>query len=443
VYNKNVTKSQIKKIIAQEKVCFILLQFSDFHGQPKSVTADISRLDDILKNGNWFDGSSIEGFARIAESDMLLKPDLNTFALIPWSHPKRKSARLICNIFKPSGRRLPADPRQTLIKVLDQAKAMGFDYYVGAEFEFYLFEREALPNLIPHDDKSYFDFATYSRASDICEQTMLSLNSFGIKGEMHHHEVGSGQHEIDIRYDQALKSADNIHSLKMALKAYSSNSELKVSWMPKPIFASAGNGLHVHQSLWKNGKNKFYDPKNNYSLSKLALQFLSGQLAHAPAISALASPTINSYKRLVSGYEAPVFICWAQTNRSALIRIPRISASEVASSTRMEYRAPDPSSNPYLTFAALLAAGLDGIKNKLTPPDPVEENVYHFTPQKLETSHIDLLPDNLNSALQALETDKVISNILGSAKDRYLQIKKTEWQNFLTHVSSWEIDKYL
>lgn len=438
-----MTKGQIAKAIEKEKIAFVYLQFSDLFGQVKNVVIDVAKLKDVLESGNWFDGSSIEGFGRIAESDMLLWPDLNTFAIIPWSEPGRKAARLICDVFKPSGRALPADPRQILRKALKKAQNLGFEYQVGAEFEFYLFERENLSQLNPHDDKSYFDYTPQSRASSICESTIKALSAFGIESEMHHHEVGRGQHELDIRYDQALKSADNILSLKIALKAHTANSELKASWMPKPIFGSAGNGLHVHQSLWKEGKNAFYHPKSQYCLSPLAQQFLAGQLAHAKALSALVSPTVNSYKRLVPGYEAPVYICWGQTNRSALIRIPRSPTKKAPASTRAEYRAPDPACNPYLAFAALLTAGLDGIEKKLKPPPPVEDNVYKFNAAKLAKNQIECLPPNLGEAIKALEKDKVILSVFGSSAERFLEIKNKEWEEFCAQVTSWEINRYL
>ena len=438
-----MTKKQIDQIAEKENLSFIYLQFSDLLGQPKNVVIHIDRLNDVLESGIWFDGSSIEGFARTAESDMLLKPDLDTFAIIPWSEPERRAARLICNAFRPSGRILTADPRLILQKALERARKIGFEYFVGAEFEFYLFEREALPNLKPHDDKSYFDYTPHSRAAGICELTMKSLKAFGIQSEMHHHEVGQGQHEIDIRYDRALKSADNIFSIKMALKAHAANTELKAVWMPKPILGFPGNGLHVHQSLWKGSQNLFYDPDGQYCLSKLGLHFLAGQLNHAKALSAIVSPTVNSYKRLVSGYEAPIYICWGQTNRSALVRIPRSAEEKAATSSRLEYRAPDPSSNPYLTFAALLTAGLDGIEKKLMPPTATEENVYEFDDDKLSKNNIDCLPANLGEAIEALEKDPVIADIFGSAKERYLEIKRKEWKEFSTQVTAWEIEKYL
>ncbi len=438
-----ITKNLIRKTIKQANVSFIYLQFSDLLGHPKNVSIDVDKLDDILDSGLWFDGSSIEGFARIAESDMLLKPDFNTFAIIPWGNSGTKKVRLICDAFLPSGEPLDADPRHILKKVLQKTAPFGFDFYTGAEFEFYLLERHNLPDLHPHDTKSYFDYHPNSRAINICESTMQALSAFGIKSEMHHHEVGQGQHEIDIRFDTALKSADNVLSLKMALKAHSSGTELKATWMPKPISGFPGNGLHVHQSLWKNGKNAFSYPKNKHRLSELAFHFLAGQLAHAKALSAIVSPTVNSYKRLVSGFEAPVYICWGETNRSALIRIPHSPIRKASQAARLEYRAGDPSANPYLVFASLLAAGLDGIERKLEPPKLVEENVYEFKSDKLLKKHISTLPSDLREAVSELEKDPVILDIFGTAKEKYLQIKKEEWQQFSSQVTPWEIKRYI
>jgi glutamine synthetase len=430
----------IRKIINKERVSFIYLQFSDLLGNSKNVIVNAERLEDIAKDGSWFDGSSIEGFARISESDMLLKPDLSTFAIIPWSEGGRKTARFICDIYQSDGNRYNGDPRFILQKVLKEARALGFDYKVGAEFEFYLIDRSALPNVKPHDSKSYFDLAPQSRAATVCELTMKSLSAFGIKSEMHHHECGPGQHEIDTKYDSALASADNVYSLKFALRAYTIGTELKATWMPKPMYGFPGNGLHISQSLWKKNSNAFYNTNNRLSLSKTAQYFLAGQLVHAQALSAVVSPTINSYKRLVSGFEAPVYVCWGQNNRSSLIRIPQTASSQA---TRIEYRAPDPDTNPYLAFAVLLAAGLDGIKNKMLPPEPNNNNIYDFGIQELNESNIGLLPTHLGKAVEELEKDTVILDALGSISSRYIKIKKGEWAEFLTQVTPWELSRYL
>jgi len=436
-------KNQIGKIIKNQNISFLYLQFSDLLGQVKNIVVPATKWESILEDGIWFDGSSIEGFARIAESDMRLCPDPETFAVLPWTEEGRKAARFICNIFTPSGRRLPADPRFILEKMLVKAKRLGFNFLAGAEFEFYLFEREALPQLKPHDDKSYFDYTPHSRAAAICEEVINSLPYFGIEAEAHHHEVGLGQHEIDLRYDNALKTADNIMTLKMTLKAFTGKSDLKAVWMPKPVFGLPGNGLHIHQSLWREGKNLFFDSQGTYQLSSLALNFLAGQLHHAQALSAIISPTVNSYKRLVSGFEAPVYICWGQTNRSSLIRIPKNIAKKAAVSARLEYRAADPTANPYLALAALLGAGLEGIIKKEKPPLPVEENVYEFNQNQLNRKGIGVLPESLGEALKALKEDKLILNILGDASKRYLEIKTQEWEEFLIQVTDWEKEKYL
>ncbi|MGB9911699.1 MAG: type I glutamate--ammonia ligase [Microgenomates group bacterium] len=436
-------KREIKKIIEKENLAFIYLQFSDLFGQVKTIVIPASLWEKVLEEGIWFDGSSIEGFARISESDMRLRPDPQTFAVLPWSEPERKAGRFICNIYNSKDRRLPADPRFILEKAISQAKKLGYHYLVGAEFEFYLFERSFLPQLQPHDNKSYFDYTPHSRASAICEKVIQALLSFGIKAEAHHHEVGPGQHEIDLHYDEALKTADNIMTLKMTLKAFTGQSDLKAVWMAKPIKGLPGNGLHIHQSLWKKGKNLFYQKNGQYQLSSLALNFLAGQLTHAKALSALVSPTVNSYKRLVSGFEAPVYICWGQTNRSSLIRIPQNIPQKAKISTRLEYRAPDPTANPYLALAGLLSAGLEGIKRKISPPPPVEENVYEFDFHELLRNKIDLLPESLREAINALKEDQLILEVLGRAKNRYLEIKEREWKEFLVEVTDWEKERYL
>jgi glutamine synthetase len=367
-----MTLEQLSEIIKNEGVKSILLQFSDLTGKIKVVETESYRFPDIVNYGVWYDGSSVEGHARIYESDMLLKPDLATFAILPWTNTEYKSARIICDICLTNGQPFTGDPRYILKKTIAEAKAMGFDYYTAAELEFFLFERNALPKLVPHDHKSYFDYTPTSRASRICRRVMDSLEAFGIRGETYHHEVAEGQHEIDINYDLALKSADNILTVKAALKAYTNFENLKVTFMPKPIQGINGSGMHVHQSLFQNQINAFFSQEDQYNLSPLAYQFLAGQLKHTRALSAIMAPTINSYKRLVPGYEAPVNICWGRVNRSALIRIPQINLNR-PQSTRIELRCPDPLANPYLAFAAMLACGLDGIKNKIEPQNRLKK----------------------------------------------------------------------
>jgi glutamine synthetase len=434
-------KSEIVQRVRDQKIGFLHMQFTDLVGGLKTVIINASRISDVLESGLWFDSSSVEGFGRIAESDALLRPDIDTFSVIPWTSGEHKAARLICNAYTINGEPLVADPRNILKQVCEEALTQGYTFRVGAEFEFYLLERSKLPLLEPHDHKGYFDFTPQSRATTVCENVMLSLAAFGITPETHHHEVGRGQHEITTHYAEALRGADDLLTLKLALKAFTSGTALKATWMPKPLTGFAGSGMHVHQSLWKGNTNMFYDAHTG--LSSVALNFLAGQLRHARALSAIVSPSINSYKRLVTGFEAPVYICWGQTNRSALIRLPHSSPDKVEQAMRFEYRAPDPSANPYLAFAALLAAGLDGIRNSLKAPDAVEEDVYHMTEQGLNEKNIGALPTDLNEALNALEADSVISSIFGSSIDRYLSIKRQEWRDYSQQVTPWEVARYI
>jgi len=434
---------QIEDLIKQEGVKAVLLQFSDLTGKIKVVEIETKGFKEAAHHGKWYDGSSVEGHARIYESDMLLKPALETFAILPWTNTEFKSARVICDVCLPNGQPFNGDPRYILKKVLAQAKAMGWEYFTSAELEFFLFERNAMPRLVPHDHKGYFDYTPVSRATRICRRVMNSLNAFGIKGETYHHEVAEGQHEIDIRYDDALKSADNILTVKSALKAYTNEEDLKVTFMPKPLQGVNGSGMHVHQSLFKNGENAFYEEQDRYQLSELAYNFMAGQLAHAPSLTALVAPIVNSYKRLVPGYEAPVNICWGQINRSALIRIPKISAGK-KESTRLELRCPDPAANPYLVFAAMLACGLDGIKNKLTPPPPVEENVYLLTEEERSKKGIGTLPADLAKALEQLDQDQVLKDLLGHhAHQAIIQAAQTDLAAARLEVTPWEISRYL
>ncbi|MBU4483948.1 glutamine synthetase family protein, partial [bacterium] len=368
----------VKKVEADD-VKFIQLQFTDFFGTIKSVTIPIERLPEGLEKGHWFDGSSIEGFARIAESDMYLQPDMSTYAILPWGARQRREARLICDVCKPDGEAFEGDPRYILKKVVSEAHEMGFEYNVGPELEFFLFKPTDTGKIVadPHDVAGYFDCAPRDLANEVKRDIVFALEEMGLEVEMSHHEVAPGQHEIDFKYNKAVKTADEAATFKTVVKSIASQHELYATFMPKPIFGVNGNGMHVHQSLFdmKTNQNVFYDANGEYHLSDLARHFIAGQLHYARGISAILAPTVNSYKRLVPGYEAPVYICWAQINRSSLIRIPRYSKGR-EQSTRAELRCPDPSCNPYLAFAAMLKAGLEGIKNKMQPPKPVEEDVY-------------------------------------------------------------------
>jgi len=440
-----MTETDITKRIQADKIKFIYLIFTDITGEPKTVTIPANMFQGALKDGVWFDGSSIEGFARIYESDMLLRPDMSTFAVLPWSDPERRTAQIICDVYLPDGTPFEGDPRGVLRRTLQKANKMGFDYKVGPEIEFFLIEREVLPKLIPHDMKGYFDLGVQSRAAKICQETMQDMEHFGVHCDCYHHEVSHGQHEIGLSYDNALKIADGIISLKHALRNHCMANGFKVTFMPKPMFGVNGSGMHVHQSLADGtGKNLFYDPKDSYNISQIAYQFLAGQIAHAKSLVSLVAPTVNSYKRLVPGYEAPVYICWGRINRSALIRIPSVSEKKVKEGSRLELRCPDPSCNPYLAFAAMLQTGLDGIEKKMSPPSAVEENVYGFSNGKLEELQIDTLPDSIGEAVDFLENDQVLREILGGdLTDHFIQAKRQEWREFLLQVTPWEIERYL
>jgi len=443
---KASTKEMIEKA-RKDKVKFINLQFSDLFGTLKSVTIPIEKLDEALEKGIWFDGSSIEGFTRIYESDMYLRPDPDTYCVLPWLSEKEGVARFICDVYTPEGKPFEGDPRNILKKVVAEAEAMGFKYMVGPEYEFYLFKTDAdgNPLLSPHDKAGYFDASPLDMAMDVRRDIVLNLEKLGMKVEISHHEVGPGQHEIDFMYGEALNTADRGMSLKYVVRSIAPTHKLYASFMPKPILNMAGSGMHVHQSLFdiKTGKNLFYDAKDENKLSQIAKHFIAGQLKHIKAVSAITGPTVNSYKRLVSGYEAPVYICWGQINRSALIRIPRYSEGR-EQATRAELRCPDPSCNPYLAFAVMLKAGLEGIKNKTPLPAPVNENVYNFDDTKLRMLRIDSLPKSLYDSLIELEKDPVILGVLGkkSAED-YLRLKKKEWDEFRMQVTPWETDMYL
>ncbi|MGH2470045.1 MAG: type I glutamate--ammonia ligase, partial [Chloroflexota bacterium] len=366
--------------VQKEKVRFVNLQFTDVLGVVKSVTIPAAQLEDCVQHGKWFDGSSIEGFARIAESDMYLMPDVSTFQVIPWERGENTTARVICDVYTPDGQVFEGDPRRVLARNLAAAAQRGWGLHTGPELEFFLLQRDEkgveLP--LPHDRGGYFDLST-DLAMDVRKEMVNALQEIGIKVETSHHEVAIGQHEIDFQYDDALKTADNAVTFKYTLKAIALRHDLHATFMPKPIFGINGSGMHTHMSLYdvKTGANAFWDASSEYGLSNLARQFIAGLLAHARGMCAIVAPLVNSYKRLVPGYEAPVYISWARVNRSALIRVPQTSPGQPRS-TRIELRCPDASCNPYLAFAVMLAAGLDGITRELQPPPPVEENLYHF-----------------------------------------------------------------
>ncbi|MBN1347856.1 glutamine synthetase [candidate division KSB1 bacterium] len=436
---------KIRETIKKQDLKFLYLLFTDIAGVSKKVTIKIDEFENAIRHGIWFDGSSIEGFTRIFESDMLLIPDIDTFSVLPWSFDSGNAAQIICDIYTPDEQPFPGDPRGVLKKAMQKAKDLGFHYLVGPEIEFFLLDRTQEPDLVPHDNKGYFDLAIQSRAVKICQSTISSLKAMHITCESYHHEVSAGQHEIDLHYDDAVKIADSVITFKHALKTHASGTDLRVTFMPKPIFGINGSGMHVHQSFSDAaGKNAFHNETDAYGLSDVAYQFLAGQLKHAQALAAIVDPTVNSYKRLVPGFEAPVYICWGRVNRSALIRVPKVTKSRRAVGTRLELRCPDPSANPYLAFTAMLSAGLDGVRNKMKPPKAVEENVYDFDDKKLSELNISTLPTNLHEAVKALEDSSVLTGALGSHITEYFVRAKTEeWAQFLMQVTQWERERYL
>jgi len=434
-------KEKTLQAIQQDKIDFIDLMFCDLYGNLKSVTISPRELEDSLDNGKWFDGSSIEGFTRIHESDMLLIPDVSTYLRLPWLRDDKNVARIICDVHEPNKNPFEGDPRHILKRILEKAKRKGYIYRVGPEIEFFLFRsREGRAY---HDTAGYFDFSPQDLATGIRALMVSTLEKLGIKVEMTHHECAPSQHEIDIQYSDALLTADNVMILKQAIKTVASDKELHATFMPKPIYGVNGSGMHTHQSMFnKRGNNLFYDKEDKYSLSSLAYHFMGGQLKYIREIVAVLCPTVNSYKRLVRGYEAPVYICWGQRNRSALIRVPK-AAQGREKSTRLELRCPDPSCNPYLAFAVMLAAGLKGIEEKIEPPNPVEEDVYGFDDQKLAKFYIKTLPANLQEAIEELKGSKLMRETLGEHSfQKYLEVKLTEWNEFQRSVTDWETERY-
>lgn len=433
--------------IKADDVKFISLQFTDVTGAVKSVDIPIHRLAGALEDGVWFDGSSVEGFARIQESDMRLVLDPDTYAVLPWTAAEFRRARIFCDIYMPDGAPFLGDPRGTLKRMLGRLKERGWTYNVGPEPEFFLFRRNGQTSIhpVPHDVGGYFDFSANDEAVRVRTELMDSLGGMGLEVEMGHHEVALGQHEIDFRFDDALRTADNVLTLKYTVKAIAAQHDLVASFMPKPIFGINGSGMHCHQSLFDaQGENLFFDAHEEFHLSKLAYGFIGGQLGHARAMSAVVAPTVNSYKRLVPGYEAPVYIGWAQINRSALIRIPRYTQGR-DKSMRAELRCPDPSSNPYLAFSVMLAAALDGIDHNLPCPTPLNNlNVYHLTPEERAALNIAELPGSLAEAMRELDGDPVIKNALGDVTyDAFRRAKWAEIEEYRMKVSDWEVEHYL
>lgn len=435
------------KRVKEDGVKFVSLQFTDVTGTVKSVDMPISGLEGALEDGVWFDGSSVEGFARIQESDMRLVLDPGTYAVLPWSLEERRRARIFCDIQMPDGTPFEGDPRGVLKRMIAKIAERGWTYNIGPEPEFFLFKGANGHGVhpVPHDVGGYFDFSAGDDAVRVRTELMDALSSMGLEVEVGHHEVALGQHEIDFRFADAVKAADNVLTLKYTVKAIAALHGLTASFMPKPVYGINGSGMHCHQSLFDDkGDNLFFSKEDEYHLSPIAYSFIAGQLKHARGLAALVAPTVNSYKRLVPGYEAPVYIGWAQQNRSALIRIPRYTKGR-DKSMRAELRFPDPSSNPYLAFAGMLAAALDGIDNKLTPPKPLNNvNLYHLDAKERKRMGVGELPGSLGEALGELSKDKVLVDALGeSAYEAFVRAKTEEWDEYRTHVTDYEIERYL
>ncbi|MCL5032744.1 MAG: glutamine synthetase family protein [Thermotogae bacterium] len=431
-------KEELLKIIKEKNVKIVRLQFTDLDGTLKQVSVPTSDINRVLDNKVMFDGSSIEGFARINESDMYLKPDLSTFTLIPWEDSK--AARIICDVMEPDGSNCEESPRYILKKVVDQARQMGFDAHAGPEPEFFIFEGDGL-NLknIFVDSGSYFDMLPLSRSELARREIVQTLEEMGFQVEADHHEVSPSQHEIDFRYADILTTADRVQTFKLAVKTIAIKNGLRATFMPKPIEGINGSGMHVHISLFKDGQNAFYDPNGEYQLSETFTHFVAGLLEHSRAITAITNPTVNSYKRLVPGYEAPVNVAWAVSNRSALVRIPQARGER----TRLEYRSPDSSCNAYLAFAVILASGLDGLKRNLIPSKPINQNIFKMSDSEKTENKIKSLPSNLIEALELSKKDKLVAETLGEkAFEIFLRMKETEWKKFSTAVTDWEIREY-
>lgn len=437
------SREDIQRITKEENVKFIRLQFTDILGTIKNVEIPVSQLEKALDNKMMFDGSSIEGFVRIEESDMLLYPDLNTFVIFPWTAEKGKVARLICDIYTPEGQPFEGDPRNNLRRVLKEMEEMGFtNFNLGPEPEFFLFklDQNGEPTLELNDNGGYFDLAPTDLGENCRRDIVLELEEMGFEIEASHHEVAPGQHEIDFKYADALMACDQIQTFKLVVKTIARKHGLHATFMPKPLFGVNGSGMHCNLSLFKDGKNAFYEPTGDLELSDTARQFIAGILKHAPSFTAVTNPTVNSYKRLVPGYEAPCYVAWSARNRSPLIRIP----ASRGLSTRVEVRSVDPSANPYLAMAVLLKAGLDGIKNNITPPAAVDRNIYVMNKQERMAAGINDLPATLAAALDELKADEVIVSGLGDhILEHFLEAKEIEWDMFRTAVHPWEREQYL
>lgn len=436
------TKEEVLKIVKTQDVKFIRLWFTDLLGQVKSFSITDNELAGALENGMGFDGSSITGYQAIEESDMIARPDPATFRILPWRPQEKKVARMICDILTPERKPYEGDPRYVLKRALARMKKMGFDhYYIGPELEYFYFKNDQVTEIL--DKGGYFDLTTLDVASDLRRDTILSLEAMGIPIEYSHHEVGPSQHEIDMRYTDALDMSDHVITYRVVVKEIAQKHGVYATFMPKPLFGENGSGMHTHQSLFRGDKNAFFSKDDKYNLSDIAKKFIAGQLRHAREMSAVFAQWINSYKRLVPGYEAPVYIAWSRRNRSALIRVPVYHPGK-EKATRAELRCPDPACNPYLTFAVILNAGLDGIEKNYKLPEPMEKNLYHLSSAERKALGIESLPDSLGEAVLLTEQSKLVRQVLGEhVFTRFIELKKKEWEDYRIQLTRYELDNLL
>ena len=438
---KEKTRDYVLKTVKDKDVRVISLWFTDILGFLKGIDINPRELERALADGVGFDGSSIEGFARIDESDMLVIPDPATFQILPWSQPQHPVARMFCDVLMPGGQPFEGDPRYVLKRNLKRASDLGYTFKVGPELEYFYFQNAEGTHVL--DDGGYFDLTPPDIGSDLRMETTLALEEMGINVEYTHHEAATSQHEIDLHYDDALTIADNIMTCRLVIKEVAQKHGVYATFMPKPILGVNGSGMHVHQSLFKGSRNAFFDENDPYYLSKVAKRYIAGLLKHAPEISSVVSQWLNSYKRLVPGYEAPVYLSWARRNRSDMIRVPEYQVGR-EDSTRIEFRVPDPACNPYLAFSVMLAAGLDGIEQEYELADPVEENVFEMSSEERERRGIGTLPMNLSAAIGLTEKSQVVRRALGDhVFDSFIKNKKIEWDQYRIQVTEYELKKYL
>ncbi|MGN1170051.1 MAG: type I glutamate--ammonia ligase [Lachnospiraceae bacterium] len=439
---KTYTKEDILRLVQDEDVEFIRLQFTDIMGNLKNVAITSSQLEKALENKCMFDGSSIEGFVRIEESDMYLYPDFSTLEIFPWRPQQGKVARLICDVYRPNGEPFEGDPRYVLRRAIREAEKMGYIFDVGPECEFFLFhtDENGLPTTLTHEKAGYFDLGPVEFGENARRDMVLTLEEMGFEIEASHHEVAPAQHEIDFKYDEALRTADNIMTFKLTVKSIAKRHGLHATFMPKPKYGVNGSGMHINMSLMKDGKNIFHDSNGELGLSKEAYYFIGGIMKHMKGMTAITNPLVNSYKRLVPGYEAPVYIAWSAKNRSPLIRIPAARDE----GTRIELRSPDSSANPYLALAVCLQAGLDGIRNQIMPPKSVDCNIFQMTDEERLENGIEEIPGTLIEAVSEMEKDPFMREVLGDhVYEKYITAKKQEWQDYRSQVTDWEINRYL